>query len=186
MSRPGQCRDRQQYSMFELMKAFAGIALRRIGPEDLPKSTFLLGVTVALYATLQVPAAILVFGARPDALRTVVLDIALLSVALWMLLYLTGFRARYQQTLTAILGTSALLSLISLPFNLWRNALGDNAAAATAPSAFILAIVLWSFIVDGHILSRALSRAFFLGVMIAITYFFVHISLLFEFVPVPN
>ncbi len=44
-------------------------------------------------------------------------------------------------------------------------------------------ILVWSFIVGGHILAEALSRPFTLGLIIAIAYFFVHMNLLFLLMP---
>jgi hypothetical protein len=172
--------------MLELLKAFVAIALRREGPEILPDSGFLLALTLAAYVALQMPVALLVFGANGDALRTILYDAGLLIVCLWALLWLMGYARRYRQTLTALLGTSALLSAVSIPFNLWRESPVTAVSGTGLPSAFILAIVLWSFVIDGHIVARALSRPFAIGLMVAIAYFFVHTTLLFEFVPVPD
>ena len=172
--------------MLELLKAFVAIALRRAGPDILPDSRFLLAVVLVAYLLLQLPVALLVFGPGGDALRTVLYDAALLMVCLWALLWLTGYARRYRQTLTALLGTSALLSAVSVPFNLWRESPLVEVSGTALPSAVILAIVLWSFVIDGHIVARALSRPFAVGLMVAIAYFFVHTTLLFEFVPVPD
>jgi hypothetical protein len=172
--------------MLELIKAFVAIALRRKGPEDLPASRFLLGVTLASYLLVQIPVALIVFGATGTALRTVFADIALLAVCLWMLLYLTSKATRYVQTLSALLGTSALLSALAIPFNLWRGAVDDPAAAPGLPTAVILMLLIWSLVIDGHIVGRALSRPFMLGLGIAIGYFFLHTTLLFEFLPAPE
>ena len=169
--------------MIELIRAFVAITVRKMGPEDLPASGFLLGLTAIVYLLVQFLSAFIVFGVGQEAFVMVIYDLGLLIISLWLLLALTGKRARYGQTLTAILGTSALLGLMSLPFSLWRRMLGDVEPGTTIPSAFILAIVLWSFAVDGHILARALSRPFAIGLMVAIVYFFVHTTLLFRFTP---
>ncbi len=170
--------------MIELIKAFAEIAVRKMGPEDLPASNFLLSVTFAAYLLVELPLALIVFGSTQQALITVAYDVGLLVVSLWLLLAIVGRPARFRQTLTAILGTSALLGLMSVPFSLWRKMLGDVEPGTTVPSAFILAIVLWSFAVDGHILSRALSKPYALGLMLAFIYLVVHTTLLSKIVPV--
>ena len=170
--------------MFELFKVFGSIVLRRLGPEDLPASGFLLGLTALIYVLSQAPVAMLALSDTNSAVLTLIIDLVLIAGFLWILLLLTGFRARYRQTLTALLGAGALLSLLSVPFTLWQESLLNEPAGATAiPSAAILAIVVWSFVVNGHILSRALSRPFSIGLMIAIAYFFLHTTLLFEFIP---
>ena len=173
--------------MYELLKAFGAITVRRLGPEDLPASRFLLGLSLAFYLFVQMPVVLLAFGATEGAAIIMGLDVVILVAFVWTLLYVTGHRARYQQTLTAILGTSALLSLLSIPFTLWRRSMVDVPPGSTAlPSALILMIVAWSFVVDGHILSRALSRPFGMGLLIAVAYFILENSLLFEFLPAEN
>lgn len=170
--------------MLELLKAFGAITLRRLGPEDLPASGFLLGITLIVYLLSQALIAVLAFGDIYSAVVTVAADLAMLAVCLWALLALTGFRARYQQSLTAMLGTSALLSILSVPFTLWRRTLTDvPPGGATLPGSIMLVILAWSFVVDGHILSRSLSRPFSIGLLIAIAYFFLNMTLLFEFLP---
>jgi hypothetical protein len=51
------------------------------------------------------------------------------------------------------------------------------------PSTMLFAIMLWSIAIDGHILSRALSRPFGIGLLVAIGYFFLHTSILYELMP---
>ena len=168
--------------MLELCTAFGSILLRRLGPEDLPASGFLLGLSMLLYVLTQTPIVYLQFGELGQpALSILAVDLALLVACLWLLLYFTGMRARYQQTLTAILGTSALLSLLSLPFVLLVRAniaaTGGVAGVAVLP---LWGILGWSLVVEGHILSRALSRSFGIGILIAIVYLFLETSLLFD------
>lgn len=172
--------------MSALIKIFVAIAVRRCGPEDLPDSGFLLGLTALGYIAVQLPVAWIYLGGLGYMLQTVATDIALLMACLWLLLWLTGYRSRYRQTLTALMGTGALLTALSLPFNVWRQAVSEVEQAAALPSAFILAIVIWTFVIDGHILSRALSRPFAIGLMVAVAYFFVHTTVLFEIVPSPE
>jgi len=170
--------------MFELFKVFGGIVLRRLGPEDLPASGFLLGITAVIYLLAQVPVAIPAFGTVGNAAYALAIDLSLLAVCLWALLRVAGLGTRYQQTLTAVLGTSALLSLASVPFTLWLLSSADAPVGSTAlPNAMILAIIIWSLVVNGHILARALSRSFGIGLLIAMSYFFLQSTLLSEFLP---
>ena len=170
-------------AMFALVRAFADIALRRKGPQDLPASRFLLAATVLAYLLSQLPAAILLPGSLDRSLLVVLADALLIGLSLAALLWLTGWLTRYLQTATAVFGTSALLSVMTFPFYLWRAGLGDAQLDMALPTAAILMILVWSFIVGGHILAEALSKPFVLGLIIAIAYFFVHMNLLFLIVP---
>ncbi|MGI9330097.1 MAG: hypothetical protein ACR2QB_05220 [Gammaproteobacteria bacterium] len=169
--------------MYELFKVFGSIVLRRLGPEDLPSSGFLLGLTAAIYVLAQIPVALPAFGTVGNVASALAVDLSLMVACLWALLRVTGYGSRYQQTLTALLGTSALLSLASVPFTLWLLSSADAPVGSTAfPNAMILAIIIWSLVVNGHILGRALSRSFGIGLLVAITYFFLQSTLLSEFI----
>ena len=170
--------------MLAYVQALIKIALRRSGPEDLPDSVFLLGLTLAIYFVTQVPLAPIAYGPTDLLVRTVSISLLLLFSGLWILLRLTGHSARYRRTLTAILGTSALLSVVSFPFSLWRQSLLGAEAGVALPSTFLFAIMLWSIAIDGHILARALSRPYGIGLFISIGYFLVHTTILFELMPV--
>ena len=169
--------------MLVLIRTFFDITLRRKGPEDLPASAFLLAVTVLLSIAVQVPLTWIIFGSGGPILPTLAIDLGLLVLCLWLLLRLTGFASRFGQTLTALLGTSALLNVVSLPFTIWNSSLPAAQPKPLIPSAVILALVLWSFFVDAHILARALSTSIFVGLLITIGYFFLHTTVLVEFVP---
>jgi predicted neutral ceramidase superfamily lipid hydrolase len=172
--------------MLAIIQAFLNIALRRLGPEDLPDSNFLLGVTFIIYLLTQLPMAWIVFGSTNDIARILLVDATLLIFFLWALLSFTGHRSRLRQTLTAVAGTGALLSILSIPFNVWYATLANPETGPLIPSVIIALIVLWSFVIDGHIISRAIARPFVVGLMIAIAYFFVHTTLLYEFSPLPQ
>ena len=126
----------------------------------------------------------MVFATPADVLRSLALDLLMTAAAPWVLLALLGLRNRYLQTLTAMFGTGALLTLLSLPCNLWRAQLGEDAPAAAVPNALLFGILIWSLVVNGHIYARALSRPFTAGIIIAIAMFFLQTTLLFRFVPV--
>ena len=170
--------------MIAYVKALLNIILRKLGPEDLPDSAFLLGFSLAVYLSLQVFLALILFGPSTILGKTLALDIALVTFCLWALLRLTGFRTRFRQTLTALLGTSAVLSFISAPFSLWRQYSINAEADAALPSTIIFAIMLWSLVIDGHILSRALSKSYGVGLMVAVAYFILYTTVFRELMPV--
>jgi hypothetical protein len=169
--------------MLAYIQALINIALRRSGPEDLPDSAFLLALTLAGYLVTQVPLALIAYGPSDILVRTVTVSLLLLFAGLWVLLRLTGHHARYRRTVTAMLGTSALLSVLSMPFSLWRQSMLGTESGVAMPSTMLFAIMLWSIAIDGHILSRALSRPFGIGLLVAIGYFFLHTSILYELMP---
>ncbi|MGI9234060.1 MAG: hypothetical protein ACR2RD_10555, partial [Woeseiaceae bacterium] len=79
----------------------------------------------------------------------------------------SGRGARLLQTLTALLGCGTLLSLIFIVGNVvLPPLLSENAS-----NLIVTLILLWTVPVEGHIISRAIERHWYIGVMIAMTIF---------------
>jgi hypothetical protein len=132
---------------------------------------------------LQVPLALMVFGPTFVLVQILAVDVLMLVGCLWVLLRLTGYLSRFRQTLTALLGTSALLSILSAPFSAWRQLDANPDSGGALSATIIFAIMLWSIAIDGHIISRALSKPFGIGLMVAVFYFFLHTLALLELLP---
>lgn len=171
--------------MLPILDAFLQIALRRRGPEDLPDSRFLLLLAGVVYVATQAALAAPVYGSPLALARSLVLDLVLVCGCVWGLLRLTGHATRYRQTLTAVFGTGALLSMCMLPFNYWVDLTAPAGEPALGPTIGLLAVVSWSLVVNGHIFSRALSRPFIAGLAISIAYFFLNYLVFAELGPPP-
>ena len=98
--------------MLALLEAFFQIMTRRRGPEDLPDSVFLLQVLIAIYLACQLPVGVIMYGWTGTTLALILADLVLLGVFFWTVLRATGNAPRFRQTLSALLGTGALLSLV--------------------------------------------------------------------------
>jgi len=166
--------------MLAYVQALINIALRRSGPEALPDSAFLLGLTLASYLVAQVPIALIIYGSGDVLLSMLAVSLLLLFAGLWILLRLTGYSARYRQTLTAMLGINTLVSLFQLPFSIWYSSLQDAETGPVLPSLFLFALSIWLITINGHILSRALSRPYVIGLLVSFGYFFLELSLFRE------
>jgi len=171
--------------MLRVLDVFLQIALRRRGPEDVPDSRFLLLLAGLFYVIAQGLLAMPVYHSSLALARSLVLDLLLLCGCLWGLMRFTGHAPRYRQTLTAMLGTGALLGLCMLPFNYWLDVAADPGKPALGPTIGLLAVVSWSLAVNGHIFSRALSAPFAAGMAISIAYFFLNYLVFAQFGPTP-
>jgi hypothetical protein len=151
--------------MSKLLFQLASIVVLRAGPQDLPAGRAVLVLCVLIYlviTTLSFSA-----GERPDNLGLVLaLAVSLPLILCWIVLKLANKLARWEQTLSALFGTSALLSLLTLPVSL---------AASGEPSApmalIMLATFFWSFAVDAHIWRHALAVSFSTGLAVAVILF---------------
>jgi hypothetical protein len=151
--------------MLKLLSSLAAIVMLRQGPQDLPIARSLLPSCLTLY--LVVTTISFAAGQRPENLPMVMaLAVALPLLLCWIVLKLANRLARWEQTVSALFGTSALLSMLSLPFSLMAG------SEPTPPMALmLLAVFFWSFAVDAHIWRHALQVSFATGLALAVVLF---------------
>lgn len=157
--------------MLALLEAFFQIATRRRGPEDLPDSQFLLRLALVAYMLAQVPVVGVLYGWTGAALVAIVADTGLLALFFWLMLKVTRHPGRYRRTLTALLGTGALLALAQAPLVFFSKLAGSTGQPPAGPTLGLLLVLFWSIVVQAHIASRALSSNFGIGLAVALVYF---------------
>jgi len=146
--------------MSDLFFRLIGVLLLRRGPQDLPAGAPALIVTVLAY--LAVTAFNLTRGeGHPTPAPVLLLAVGVPLILTWIVLKIRNLTARWTQTLTALFGSNALLSVVTLPFSL---------AAGSEPNAglalVLLASFFWSFAVDAHIWRQALEISFALALVV--------------------
>ena len=155
--------------MSRLILLWFDICLLRAGPQDLPASRELLGLSMASYTLasflLSVPGYPLV-----SAVQLALMDAGLVVVFAVTALYLTGKMARLTQTLTALSGTGTLLGLIALPVIQLLSSGKDAVQPALLAGMLWLALFGWNLIVVAHIVRHALSVNFPVATGIAMLY----------------
>jgi len=165
--------------MRNLVYLFWSIALRRRGPEDLPASAFLFGVTLLAYIFAQLPIVLPGYGLSARLLGILMLDLVAAILFVWVVLILAGHRQRYLQTITAWLGVGILLALVAAPFSLWWQNVSDaESMSSILPLLVLFSVVVWSIAANAHILAQAISRPFAIGLLIALGYFFLSYRLM--------
>jgi len=167
----------------QLIKVFWDICAVKAAPQDLPASTFLLGlallaylVTGAVVATFQWPLS--------QAILAAFLDTAFLTVLSRVLLWARMLSGRFVQTLTALAGSGAVMTVIALPLVIWQSFVGvTDANAPTLPSWLLMIWMIWNVVVVGHILRHALSTVLPLGIGLAAVYAYITFQLMRIFLP---
>ncbi len=155
--------------MLLLIRAWFDICLLRRGPQDLPASGFLLGVSLCCYGLVSVLVSSQSYTFSMALLLTVV-DLGLLVVFAWSLLYLQRKAERLNQTLSALAGTGSLMGLIALPLLL---TIGPDATSEPVPASLLslwLLLLLWNLFIMAHIIRHALSSSFAIGFGISLLY----------------
>lgn len=154
--------------MYALFNLFLDICLFRKGPKDLPASAALLkicllayGLTGLLVLVLSTPVLV--------ALLQILLDLVLLSGLLHLALIVRRHPQRFEQTLSALTGTGALMALLALPLMSWI--LGGS--SAELPSVLLLVLMVWSIGIMAHILRQTFETSLGIGVLYALGYTFI-------------
>ena len=166
--------------MLKFIETFLGIAILRVGPEDLPDSAFLLRLVLLLYVLAQLPLLLIVYERNLEISISLFSDLLLMVACPWIVLSLAKKPRRFRQTLTALLGTGVLVTIASLPLAWWAMEVSRNAAPTDAPPAAItviwLVLVGWYLAAYGHVYSRALSSPFSVGLLVSIVYLLISLQ----------
>jgi hypothetical protein len=154
-------------NVLPLIRTLFDIVLLRKGPDAIPRSglLFVLIVILWLFASLAAVALIEQFSESDFFLGVFSGLVGILCYA--GVVFLSGHASRMLQTVSAILGCGALLSLAFVAeYVLFLPILGD------VPTGLIAnLILLWSVPVEGHIIAKAMDRHWYVGILVAIAVF---------------
>lgn len=158
--------------MPKLLNILLDITLLRRGPEDVPYAgvVFALCIGLWLVALGATMLAIESFDGRDAGVAVASATVGL--TAYTALMTLTGFANRLLQTLSALIGCGALISLTMLACLLLLTPLAGALVANLA--AFLL--LAWSVPVKGHIIARALDRHWYIGIVISLSIFLLQLA----------
>lgn len=148
-----------------ILQLFRDICLFRKGPEDVPASSILFGLTLLGYALV----GLLLVSFQTDfgtALLQVLAELLMNLVFLGLLLWTANQPHRYSQTAIALLGSDALISALALPFLLAQ----DVEWLAGATHLPLLAMMIWHVAVSGMIFGRSISKSLPIGIAVALLY----------------
>jgi hypothetical protein len=157
----------------QFLKVFFDIVLWRRGPQDLPSSMLLVAATLVAYVLVSVLQLALMHESGSAYFVFLVADPVVLMSWIWIVLKVYRREERYPQTIAAILGSSALISLVlSVPLQVL---VGVDAARTATPAAQVLALglILVFVLVAGRIVKLATDSNLFTGICVTAIYVFV-------------
>lgn len=154
-------------NVLPLIRTLFDIVLLRKGPDAIPRSGVLLTMIIGLwlFSSLAAVALIEQFDETDFFLG---LFSGLVGIVCYAVLVVaSGNMPRMLQTVAAILGCGALISLAFVAeYVLFLPFLGELTTGLIANL-----ILLWSVPVEGHIIARAINCHWYLGIVIAIVVF---------------
>lgn len=143
------------------------ICLFRAPPQKLPYSWELFTVTLSAMLAMNY-LAMQAYGPAPNAASALLVGLLFTLGFIYAILLFLKYTNRFVQTASAIFGTGAIITLVSLPV-----LYGVSAGALQDPYTFfaLAALGIWRPLVMGHILRHALSWPLPGGILVAIGYF---------------
>lgn len=162
--------------MTQLIQIFWEICLLRKGPQDLPASHVLLGLSLVAYGTVSVVIAHTILAKLPMAILAAAVDTFLLAILSRVLLWARLLSNRWNQTCTALAGTGCIFEIALWPINVWQHAIGNTEPTFSLPLVLVLTVLVWNVAVIAHILRHALSTSLFNGALLAVVYTYSTIS----------
>lgn len=163
--------------MRALIHPFVQISLLRMKPQDLPSSGTLLALVLVAHTVVGVAVASV--NLRFDhALAAGVIDTALMCGLTTGLLMLRTLRERTVQTLTALAGAGTVIGLVAYPVSIWLHQAHQANDPAPALGILLLAVLGWSLAVSAHIFRHALSAPYYIGLLIAVAFYWIAVRVL--------
>lgn len=148
----------------------------KASPQDLPYSSRLLVRIIFLYvgSGLVVTSGV----AEPAlALGRMVLSLAVVSVFSYVLLSALNMKARYLQTVTALIGTGIIFNLLAWPVLSYGDIEQASAVAMQLLSLAVLSLIGWEVLVTAHIFRNALDTKMTQAVLLSMALFLVTLTL---------
>lgn len=163
--------------MKQLIYQFLAICLQRAGPQDLPDSPFLLKLVITAYLL----SGIMLTLAGPPLLATLtlaVVNLILLAILCYLLLWLTTLTNRFIQTLSALAGCSALINTATIPILIWVQLASETILPGLFFATLLLLMTLfWHIITFAHILKNTLNAYMPIGIALSLLYTFISFNI---------
>ncbi|MEL7186248.1 MAG: hypothetical protein AAFN50_07415 [Pseudomonadota bacterium] len=173
-------------NVLALIQTLLDIMRLQKGPDAIPRSQVVLLVVVGLWIT----ADILSVMASPQvAMDRRMVGWAITLVALIIFALIVAFyrrQARLVQMMTALIGCTAIFTFMLTIVVGISGLLSAESPVQLGFIAAIFGVMLWSVIVDGHILARTIDQPRIVGVMISLSIFLLQLYLLEIAFPAPE
>jgi hypothetical protein len=135
-------------------KQFVDLCLFQTQPQDLPasKNLTILAVLAAILANTLTHQTLMPAG---QSFLTAALQVGVFAASILIALRLRHVSERAPQSLTAILGSGALLQLVAWPVSAWL-VRARGGAGAELPFLLLIALSVWMFAIVVYVLRHAL------------------------------
>ena len=150
--------------------------LLKTAPEDLPYSLGLMNRIIILYLVsgLVVQSELI----EPSlSISRMILNLAITLFFTFVVLSSLELKARFVQTMSALVGVGILFNLLAWPLLIQLSEDASPEPVAGIISLFVLFLMGWELLVTAHIYRHALNVKMAQGIMLELGLFFISITL---------
>lgn len=163
------------------LKFFIELCFLRAAPQDAPASKYVQYLAILMYWTFGTVLLLNNYALLSSTLVATVqtvLVLFLVHIALWI----RNKPERIGQTVTALMGSGALIVVAAFPLFSWMNWLGSEYSQIYL--VIWLLLLIWETVVTGHILRHAISLPFAAGLGIALIFMYLTFAITVRFVKI--
>jgi len=158
-----------------LLHQFVWIAFLQARPQDLPGSRSVLWVAIAVNLITYTLAVASRYPIGQSVLIALT-DLTFSALFLFVMLLFVDKGARFQQSLAALCGATAVLNLAATPV-MWI-----SAGSATPSFGLVdLCVILWGLAIIGHVLQHALELPRWASIGLAVMFYIVVMNFIVAF-----
>ena len=168
-----------------LLTLFFDICLLRKGPQSLPKSAGLQQLVLLIYFVSS--ALLIVLDASWDeALIQVLIEVLLLGLFVYVLVTLFSVPERFRQSISAMYGCGAIITIISMPFVYWAGSLTTDDPSMGMVGLGIFVVICWSFVVMAHIIRETLEKNLVVSLLLSFCYVYLSYQVISFMYPIES
>jgi len=145
------------------------ICFFKASPADVASTHWIMKFTLLAYFFIGVAISLIDQSLEISLFSSLTDTLMLIAVSL-LLLHFRGFKARFQQTVTALAGAGSCLGCVGYPVVYFFSQVKDHEQFAGLAMLLMIAVLLWSLMVTAHIFRNALEIKPGSAVMITIGY----------------
>ena len=152
------------------------ILMLRSAPQDLPYSRALMAKFILLYL---ISGMLVVAGTVEPllAMGRMLLNIGIIVFFSHVLLSSLNLRARFVQTVTALVGAGIIFNLLAWPVLYFADIENATDSAMQMLSLLVLMLISWEVLVTAHIYRNTLNTKMTQAVILSMALFFISLSL---------
>ena len=171
------------YDFKKLLILFFDLCLIKKGPRDVPESSVLLK---AVFFAYFLAGAILLSSANELLVAAIKAFIETVLVGLFMYLLVSFFSVpnRFNQSISAVYGSGAIITIISAPFIFGMKDLVQNQQQTGLSGLLVFLIVCWGFIVMANIIRETIQKSLSVSLLLTFCYFYLSYQSISLFYPI--